>query len=371
MPRLQQTASAQVSRCLVNKQIKLNTYTASDEIALYDRQIRLWGMKAQEKIRSANILLITMKALANEVAKNLVLAGIGALTILDHETVTEADLGAQFFLSEEDGHLGKNRAEAASDAIRKLNPRVTVHVDTEHVTKKSASYFAMFDIVIATDLDPTALNIINTATRCGSRPFYAAGTHGMYGFIFTDLIEHDFSIQRDKSNVQTKIGPESRTREIRSCTEKKDDNGKDVELITKRELYSTFYLSSDLSRLPEVFTKSVRRRRAVTPALSCLRAIWDFQSTNGHLPDLSKPNDLQQFTRVASQKHADLGLPSDTLKADFLRSFLQNIGSEIAPVAAILGGQLAQDVINVLGQKHQPIQNTVIFDGNTMESTLR
>lgn len=47
-----------------------------------------------------------MKSLANEVAKNLVLAGIGSLTVLDHESVTEEDLGAQFFVYEE--HLGQN-----------------------------------------------------------------------------------------------------------------------------------------------------------------------------------------------------------------------------------------------------------------------
>lgn len=47
-----------------------------------------------------------MKALANEVAKNLVLAGIGSLTIQDSEVVTEDDLGAQFFISEQD--VGKN-----------------------------------------------------------------------------------------------------------------------------------------------------------------------------------------------------------------------------------------------------------------------
>ena len=52
-------------------------------------------------MRSARILLITFKALANEIAKNLVLAGIGALTILDHEVVTETDLAAQFLVSQE------------------------------------------------------------------------------------------------------------------------------------------------------------------------------------------------------------------------------------------------------------------------------
>lgn len=50
--------------------------------------------------------MIKLKALGGEVVKNLVLAGIGSLTILDSEVVTEDDLCAQFFVSEED--IGKN-----------------------------------------------------------------------------------------------------------------------------------------------------------------------------------------------------------------------------------------------------------------------
>lgn len=63
------------------------------------------------RIRSANILLVTVKALANEIAKNLVLAGIGSLTIIDHQNVTEEDLGAQFFVAEVQGEqdvIGRN-----------------------------------------------------------------------------------------------------------------------------------------------------------------------------------------------------------------------------------------------------------------------
>ena len=58
------------------------------------------------RLRTANVLLITMKALANEIAKNLVLAGIGSLTVQDSQVVVEDDLGAQFFISEQD--IGKN-----------------------------------------------------------------------------------------------------------------------------------------------------------------------------------------------------------------------------------------------------------------------
>ncbi|KAH0303129.1 hypothetical protein KCU71_g10768, partial [Aureobasidium melanogenum] len=80
---------------------------SADEIALYDRQIRLWGVQAQERMRSANILLISVKALGTEIAKNLILNGIGSLTIVDSEQVTEDDLGAQYFVREED--IGRNR----------------------------------------------------------------------------------------------------------------------------------------------------------------------------------------------------------------------------------------------------------------------
>lgn len=54
------------------------------------------------RLRTARILLVTLKALGNEIAKNLVLAGIGSLTVLDHENVQEEDLGAQFFITEDD-----------------------------------------------------------------------------------------------------------------------------------------------------------------------------------------------------------------------------------------------------------------------------
>ncbi|KAH6681721.1 hypothetical protein B0J14DRAFT_530401 [Halenospora varia] len=338
---------------------------SADEIALYDRQIRLWGVQAQEKIRSANILLISMKALANEIAKNLVLAGIHSLTVIDHELVTEADLGAQFFITQAD--IGLNRAEAAAPQIRRLNPRVNVIADPSDIRSKSSDYFGAFDVVIATDLQPTSLSLINTATRLGQRPFYAAGVHGFYGFIFSDLIEHQYLVEREKSNRPTVLEKETQTRSIVDVKDKKE-GGKHIELVTKRELYSTWLLASDGANLPDEFLKSRRRLKAVTPILSCFRALWAFIDDQGRLP--STAEDLKQFTILATQKHKALGLPEETLRSEVLRKFLQNLGSEIAPVTAVLGGQLAQDVINVLGARQQPIQNMVIFDGDSMEAPM-
>ncbi|PFH55586.1 hypothetical protein XA68_17992 [Ophiocordyceps unilateralis] len=340
---------------------------SADEVALYDRQIRLWGMAAQAKIQGASVLLITIRALANEVAKNLVLAGIGSLTLLDGATVVEEDLCAQFLLVGDDV-IGQNRAQAASGFLRELNPRVKIHVDPENVSSKGPSYFAGFDVVIATDLDPDSFNIINTATRINGKAFYAGGTQGMYGFIFSDLIEHEYVIEREAGNVTTEPKQETRTRSIVSV-KTKTDGAKTVEFVTKRELYSTWYLASDLAVLPGEYVKSRRRLKSVTPALSCFRALWEFtQLRGGALP--SNHDDLKLFTQIATQKHKALSLPSETLKPEFLRSFLQNLGCEITPVAAIVGGQLAQDVINVLGQTQQPIQNLVVFDGDRLEAAV-
>ncbi|KAA8643119.1 hypothetical protein EYZ11_005819 [Aspergillus tanneri] len=331
---------------------------SADEIALYDRQIRLWGLKAQEKLRSANILLITFKALANEIAKNLVLAGIGTLTIIDHESVTEEDLGAQFFVTEE--HVGKNRAQAAAPSIRAMNPRVHLHVDTDDVHTKQPDFFAGFDVIIATELDYATYATINAACRIANRPFYAAGLHGFYGFVFVDLIAHDFVIERSKSNVASAT-QETPTRSIVSITTKKEQDNV-IEMVTKRESYSPLILANT-SPLPEDLTRLPRKRRQVTPLLTCLRALWEFQKiSEGRLPT-SSLQDLESFTKLARDRHHELKLDISTLDSVFLRTFLQNLGSELSPVAAFVGGKLAQDVINVLSAREQPIQNLLLFDG--------
>ncbi|KAL3465775.1 hypothetical protein BJX64DRAFT_42628 [Aspergillus heterothallicus] len=335
-----------------------DTTIIKDEIALYDRQIRLWGVQAQAKLRSANILLITFKALANEVAKNLVLAGIGSLTIVDDALVTEEDLGAQFFINQD--CVGQNRAQAAAPAVRSMNPRVQLHIDTDNIANKPPEFFAQFDVTIATELSFSMYASINAACRIAGRPFYAAGLHGFHGFVFADLIQHDFVIERSQPNVVSATR-ETPTRTILDIKTKRE-NEKVIEMVTKRETYSPLLLANT-SPLPEDYTRLPRRRKQVTPLLSCLRALWEFQKlSQGRLPTFSR-QDLELFTKLSRDVHQELKLDIANLDSEFLRTFLQNLGSELSPVAAFLGGSLAQDVINVLSAREQPLQNLLLFDG--------
>lgn len=53
-------------------------------------------------MRNATILVMGLKGVATEAIKNIVLAGIGKLIMVDDEDVSEEDLGAGFFFRDED-----------------------------------------------------------------------------------------------------------------------------------------------------------------------------------------------------------------------------------------------------------------------------
>ena len=57
-------------------------------------------------MRNATILVVRLRGTATEAIKNMVLAGIGKLVMLDWEKVAEEDLGAGFLFRDED--VGKN-----------------------------------------------------------------------------------------------------------------------------------------------------------------------------------------------------------------------------------------------------------------------
>lgn len=239
---------------------------------------------------------------------------------------------------------------------------------TDLINLQDPTYYAPFDCVIACDHDFMTLSMINTAARLASRPFYAAGIHGFYGYIFADLVGHDFVIEREKSNKATPIAPETMTRSVLSVTSKKESNGKNVEIVKKQEMYCPLILANS-SPLPPEILASRRKLKSVPALLPCLRALFEFQRTFARIPGHTS-QDLATFTTLATNKSRELQLPPETLRSDFLRSFIQNIGAEIMPTAAFVGGRLSEDVINVLGKREQPIQNFALFDGDGLEGRI-
>lgn len=162
-----------------------------DEAELYDRQIRLWGLDSQKRIRGARILISGLNGLGAEVAKNIILSGVKSVTLLDDKPVSELDFCSQFLSPHES--VGSNRAEASLFRAQALNPMVKIVVDTQNVSEKSDEYFHGFDVVVLIEA-PTAVAIrINNICRLKGVKFFAGDVWGMNGFVFTDLQEHEFA----------------------------------------------------------------------------------------------------------------------------------------------------------------------------------
>ncbi|XP_012666614.1 SUMO-activating enzyme subunit 1 [Otolemur garnettii] len=169
---------------------------SEEEAAQYDRQIRLWGLEAQKRLRASRVLLVGMKGLGAEIAKNLILAGVKGLTMLDHEQVLPEDPGAQFLIRT--GCVGRNRAEASLERAQNLNPMVDVKVDTEDIEKKPESFFTEFDAVCLTCCSRDAMVKIDQICHKNSIKFFTGDVFGYHGYTFANLGEHEFVEEKTK-----------------------------------------------------------------------------------------------------------------------------------------------------------------------------
>ncbi|MBC7161541.1 MAG: ThiF family adenylyltransferase [Immundisolibacter sp.] len=78
----------------------------------------------QELVKSLNILVVGAGAVGNEVIKNLVLLGVGAIRIVDFDRIEIHNLTRSVLFTE--GDVGRNKAEAAAEAAQRLDPACRV-----------------------------------------------------------------------------------------------------------------------------------------------------------------------------------------------------------------------------------------------------
>ena len=82
----------------------------------YSRQIGAYGLETMGKLVQMDVLIVGLRGVGIECAKNLCLAGPKSVTVCDPAPVVARDLGSNFFLTEED--LGKPRAGCVVGAAR-------------------------------------------------------------------------------------------------------------------------------------------------------------------------------------------------------------------------------------------------------------
>ncbi|XP_023319960.1 SUMO-activating enzyme subunit 1 [Eurytemora carolleeae] len=327
-----------------------NIQISEQEAQLYDRQIRLWGLDAQKRLRSAKVCLIGMRGLGCEVAKNLVLSGINSLKMVDPANVTEEDATSQFLAPRD--KIGSNRAEASLERVQQLNPMVEVTADKSPSTEKEAEFFKQFTIVIATCTPKDELVRINSICRAEKIKFYAGDVMGFYGFSFMDLVEHEYVEEEVTQNIQP------------SQSEGGDEPGqkkqKLEETITKSvKKAMTFVSLAEALKVDwssELYAKRVKR---MDPSFFLLQVLFEFQNVVGHPPcPATRDQDYAKLQEVRNSTLTKLSVPVDKVSDELLSLLF----SELSPVCAIVGGVLSQEVIKAISNKDSPHNNFFFYN---------
>eukprot|EP01125_Pyxidicula_operculata_P007734 TRINITY_DN2618_c0_g2_i1.p1 TRINITY_DN2618_c0_g2~~TRINITY_DN2618_c0_g2_i1.p1 ORF type:complete len:1109 (+),score=289.29 TRINITY_DN2618_c0_g2_i1:54-3380(+) len=160
---------------------------SSKVMDLYSRQIGTFGLETMMSLSKLNVLIIGLKGVGVETAKNLILAGPNAVTIHDDNLCSLPDLGTNFFINEDHVASKTSRANACLDQLSRLNPFVVVSVHSGPITEETLNEFGA---VIVTDDTPLTL-IKQWCDYCHqSNPaklFILGTVHGVSASIFADF----------------------------------------------------------------------------------------------------------------------------------------------------------------------------------------
>ncbi|CAD6207379.1 unnamed protein product [Miscanthus lutarioriparius] len=157
----------------------------------YDRQLRIWGDQGQAALEKASICLLNCGPTGTEALKNLVLGGIGSVTVVDGSKVEASDLGNNFLLDE--GCLGQPRAKSICSFLQELNDAVKAKFVEEfpaHLIDTNPSFFSQFTVVIATQLPESSLLKLDDICRKADIVLVAARSYGLTGLVRVSVKEH-------------------------------------------------------------------------------------------------------------------------------------------------------------------------------------
>uniref|UniRef100_A0AAF5PSR5 THIF-type NAD/FAD binding fold domain-containing protein n=2 Tax=Wuchereria bancrofti TaxID=6293 RepID=A0AAF5PSR5_WUCBA len=345
-----------------------NTYTISeDEKAVYDRQIRLWGLETQNRLRSSTVLVAGLSGCGSEVSKNLMLTGLKSLTLLDNKTICADDYCSQFLLQR--GSEGKNRAEASRQKCQLLNPNVELHVDTGDISEKDEKFFTNFDLIILVDQKYAVINQINKICRNARKPFIAGGVFGWIGYAFFDFTGCSFLVTVPKVRTgdileDDSVGDHSspaKKRRIGSEVE----NGKggeenktsvNVVLDDDEKVHMTFSypLWDDAWNVDWTHKRLIRKAKQILPrSYFPVRVMLRLQDSN----------DTVEQEKFIEMWKKELEQCNHMLDDEYfnVKYFSHFVGPQLSPTCAIVGAHIAQEAIKALSQKDDPLRNVFFY----------
>ena len=318
------------------------------EAAVYDRQIRVWGVETQRALRSARVLVscgkgsggASARGLCAETLKNVVLAGVGEMTIRDDaEEGSETSFGTDGnFLNhredeDEDGDGDDSKmtlAERMRRTLAEMNPFANVRAETTNgraLDEESDEYFGGFDCVVAVGYSRRAAETVNAKCRDAKTRFFAGFCGAFASYFFVDLgDEHAYTAAGAGAGAET-----FRARFAPMSTAFGPDGGERDWAAARKKT----------SKLP-----------------FAVRALWDFERAHGRP---ATEGDVEAVAAALRETATRAGKDAAFVPEDVVRAVAPS-SMGMPAIDAIVGGILGQEILKAVSEKGAPCVNFFVFD---------
>ena len=386
---------------------------ASVDESLYSRQLYVLGVEAQQRLQASRVLICGLDGLGVEVAKNVTLAGVQCVDLLDDRRCSESDRASQFAIQAAHVQQSVSRAAASLPFLRDLNPYVQVNVLSglsalEAVRRGSYGAVLLCGLTLAEQL------AVNAECHSRSIPFLSAAALGLFGVVFVDVgrsfVVSDATGEPPARGLVSHIS--NATEGVVTVHEESRHGLSDGDLVTFEEVEGMTAINHQPPRAVRIlspFTFSIGDTSALTaytgnkgyfqqvkqpitistqtleqqlskPALltefTCERELhvlnmaleeWRQQHGGGQLPSPAQPSHSQQVVDMAQSIGARLTPPQPALSpasTELLRRLARISSCSLSPVCSYLGGVAGQEVLKAVTGKFNPLQQFYYFDAS-------
>uniref|UniRef100_A0A0N5C6Q6 ThiF domain-containing protein n=1 Tax=Strongyloides papillosus TaxID=174720 RepID=A0A0N5C6Q6_STREA len=332
---------------------KTNNGLSKDEAELYDRQIRLWGLDAQNRLRDSSILIVGLTGLGAEVAKTLLLCGVKSICLYDNGLVKENERISNFFLESENLE-NKKRSEAVWSQLKDLNPLVQIYIEKDCLPT-SEEFIQQFDLVIVIDQPKELTSQINKVCRNLGINFQCGSVFGWIGYCFFDYNGKKFRLKKKKVDVTYSVTSEANKCQTLSKTDEVIiDDDYEEKIVNYKSFEESFQFNVDWEKMPR------KKKRLFPVDIFILKACMALKYNIEVKEQIEQLKEEYRKILVENNAEHDPKLNKNNFANDEMKFYCN---PQYNGTCSIIGGILGQQAISILSQNtlNIGVKNVFIF----------
>uniref|UniRef100_A0A060TC90 Ubiquitin-activating enzyme E1 1 n=1 Tax=Blastobotrys adeninivorans TaxID=409370 RepID=A0A060TC90_BLAAD len=375
--------------------------------SLYSRQLYVLGREAMHRMSQSNVLIVGLRGLGVEIAKNVALAGVKSIFLYDPASVQVEDLSSQFFLTEDD--VGKPRASVTAPRLGELNSYVPISVLDSDL---SENVLSKFQVIVMTDATVEEQVRVNKIARQHGIYYISAASHGLFGSAFVDLgsqftvvdatgeepltgiisdIDSEGTVTAlDETRHGLEDGDWVKFSEVSGLEELNDGEPREVKVTgpytfsigdlsglkgsyqrggiftqVKKPVDLSFQSLEEQLANPEFLVSDFAKFDRPPQLHIGFLALQGFKNKHeGALPRPRNDEDANELVQLAQQVKTQYPnvLGEAELDEKLIKQLSYQARGDLCPLAAVFGGLVAQEVLKACSGKFMPLKQWMYFD---------